>query len=1192
MRENLTTEFHRVSPIITKQPITFMKPGGPKRGNLRGICKLRPKLCVTLRLIIFIFSFFVTPVLYAQDELREDLLDKIGEGSPEKIIESEIYEEQITDNLDSAARQRTEMEIRTSTLSELAVWCRSLGLSEGGTREDLSRRLREHFSLPEPRARNNDSRKLITIESAQITEYFTIGVIDEDYARLYGNVRISLRDGDDIHTINANEILFNRTRNIITARGQVEYEKISDDTTETFRGENITVNLDDWSSIFLDGYSERKLESDGTAYLFSGEVISRNKEEVTVLVDARITSAKNDEALWSINASRLWLLPGSDFAIFNAVLRVGEIPVLYLPFFYFPADELVFHPVVGYRSREGAFIQTTTYLIGQPKSNPAETSSLSRLMGNSDNKEKQLHGLFLRSTGKPRTDLNALNLKLMLDYYVNLGAYIGFELYVPRTGILNPMEFDIGIGISRTITMIGGNYTPYAPDFDGTFDWNRSNLFSISVPFRYRMKFNSSIGMRYGSVSWNLPFYSDPVIDKDFLNRAESMDFLNMIQQGSAADETTLTLSEIGTYHWQVNGNINPSLPFLAPFISRISISNISTTLAFRPIEDNTKSTDNPGRFFYAPDKFTIYSFSGSVSGTPLNIGSAQTQTRPNTTPGREIDDPLRNIGIPISPWTDDDEETQGRIPSTETLVPPVLNQTFSLPRAGNLRFNIDYQITPTSTTELQFRSGYGHWKTYDQVNWGDIQSVLSSFGGNGSLNFRFDHSTGFFSNVVTLSGNSTWRDYLYLNEEAEAFRTPQRPEGDMDPNRVEEARRQLYSQTNYSSSYSYNGTVRPFSENPVFGQSNLQYTFRGTLVRSKKFLDGDGPELTPQWGLWIKEKISEEIYGLNSHQLSTNIAASIMGKNQNITVSAALPPLDSLITTNATFRFWISETNINFRIERPEDAIEWVYKPIYITETLRFSNNFGTLSYYMVINPENDIEVTTIRTSLSIKNFRMEFSAANIAGYEFEFPTPTTPGGWIQVGEPALHPSSISFSYNHSFSNLELFNNNATLSLNISTALKFDLMRHTNSNFEISLGFVMDIPGILKLELSASSANNVIWRYFKGIPGFEYLTRMYEEGRQTNLFLDLLDSFNVFDGDKLRSTGFKMQRFNLAANHSLGDWTATFDVRLFPHLNTNVNPRRYEITADITFLVQWTPISEIKTNIGYDGKLNRWAIK
>ena len=113
----------------------------------------------------------------------------------------------------------------------------------------------------------------------------------------------------------------------------------------------------------MDGVSVKSTQNDETSYYFSGEVITRNDQEVTILSKATIGNAKNEEALWTLNASRVWLLTGSDFAIFNAVLKVGEIPVLYIPFFYFPADEMIIHPVIGYRSREGSYAQTTTYVL-------------------------------------------------------------------------------------------------------------------------------------------------------------------------------------------------------------------------------------------------------------------------------------------------------------------------------------------------------------------------------------------------------------------------------------------------------------------------------------------------------------------------------------------------------------------------------------------------------------------------------------------------------------------------------------------------------------------------------------------------------------------------------------------------------------------------------------------------------------
>ncbi len=262
--------------------------------------------------------------------------------------------------------------------------------------------------------------------------------------------------------------------------------------------------------MFLGGISERALQSDNTTYLFAGTVISRDEEDVTVLNRATISSANNPESLWSLNASRVWLLPGSDFAILNAVLKVGEIPVMYIPFFHYPADELIFHPVIGSRTREGHFIQTTTYILGRPKAASTSQSSLTKILGNSTDMEKKREGLFLRSTGRKVTDPEKVSLRAMVDHYVNLGTYIGADLALPAYKILGATNLSLGIGLTRTLALRDGSYTPFFPNYDGETDWNHSNLFSHEVPFRYRFKGSNSISGKYGSFTWSLPYYSDP----------------------------------------------------------------------------------------------------------------------------------------------------------------------------------------------------------------------------------------------------------------------------------------------------------------------------------------------------------------------------------------------------------------------------------------------------------------------------------------------------------------------------------------------------------------------------------------------------------------------------------------------------------------------------------------------------------
>ncbi|MCL2186221.1 MAG: LPS-assembly protein LptD [Treponema sp.] len=1158
--------------------------------------------------VIFLFSFllFLSP-LYAQEEAqtefalsesehKQDLQTQDGIArTDEETEELEFLE--IHNRLSRSERQRIEMEIRTSTLSELALWCRTLGLSEGGTRNDLSSRIRNHFSLPEGGSHISENQKVITIESAQTTEYFTIDIIDEDYARLKGDVSITLKDGDTTHKISASEILFNRTRNIITAKGGVVYEKIDADKTETFRGENITVNIDNWSSVFLDGKS--KLDSGDSAYLFSGLVISRTADDVTILRDAQVTSGTSDETFWSISASRIWLLPGSDFAIFNAVLKVGEIPVLYIPFFFFPTDELIFHPVVGYRTREGGFVQTTTYILGRPKADAAETNSLSKILGNSNDMQKERQGVFLRSTGKKYVPTTEISLKALVDYYVNLGAFIGLDLSLPKTGILNPLELSFGLGFTRTVTDTNRTsgpsmgYSPYWPNYDGSSDWNKSNLFSIQVPFRYKLKTSSSISGKFGTISWSFPFYSDPFIESDFNKRSESMDWVNMLQQEATIDDPLSSDKETGSYQWHIYGNLTPSFTAFAPYISRISITNISMTLGFKPFRDSNVVLTNPfspSRSFYGPDKFTLYSVSGSVTGNPLSLGAKAAVKK--TQEQIEFDNPLKGIGVPIPPWESQNTEKQERNTSTDILRPPEIRQTFSLPKAGNINFSIDYQLAPTSSSELQFMNL--NWKAYEDVNWNDVQSILTSISGKADLNFRMDHSTGLFSNIFSFSGTGTWREFSYLNEEA--YTNPN--DGTVDETKMEEARKQQYSQTNYSSSYSYTGSVKPFLNNQIFGQSNIQYSFRGTLVRSKKYTNGNGPELTPQWGSWVKERRvdGEDILGLNSHQLSANVAANIMNRNQSFSLTTTLPPLDELISTNATLRFWISETNASFRMERKpidndEDNKKWFFRPIDLRETLKFGN-VGSLLFSMTIDPESNNEITTLRTELSLKSFRINFLANKLIKSVF-VPNPGGSGGkWEQEGEAALYPNNLSLSYTKQFNTINLISNRLNFNFRINTRLTFDMQKYTSSYFEITFDFGLKVTNFLDVTLSVRSDNSVLFRYFKDVPGMENLTFMYIDGPQNNLFIDFFDSFNFFDESKRRRSGFKMQSLGLKIDHNLGDWTATLRLTMYPFQRQTGATTTINIISDISFIVQWTPITEIKSDIDYDGRRERWTVK
>jgi len=1136
-------------------------------------------LSARLALLLFMAT---AACLYAQEDPPPD------EDQPSPPTEEQLPE--VTVQVLTPEQNRIDMDIRTSTLSELAAWCRSIGLSEGGTSADLARRLREYYKVVEQTPQAGDKRKVITIESARTTEYFTIEAVDEEYARLSGEVKISLKDGDAVHEIQAWDILFNRSRNILTASGGVVYVKREGDKIETFRGDSITVDIDNWSSIFLGGVSERSLQSDNTTYKFAGTVISRDEEEVTILNKASIGTANNAESLWSLNATRVWLLPGSDFAIFNAVLKVGEVPVMYIPFFYYPADEVIFHPVIGYRTREGNFVQTTTYILGRPKATSTSQSSLTKILGSSNDMEKKREGLFLRSTGKKAVDTSAVSLKTMIDYYSNLGSYIGADLGLPSQWLLGPVNLSLGVGLTRTIVKDdNGDWTPFFPTYDGETDWNKSNLFSQEVPFRYRLKTDSSIRGKYGSFSWNLPFYSDPLVDSDFLQRAEEMDWVNMIQKGAALDEEETAQNQLGSYSWQFSGSLNPSFPNMTPYITGVSISSISSTVSFRTFDTRNNYPQNdikrysPSSFFFAPDTATLFSLSGSIAGTPLTLGGSTTTQTTDKTDKTERPDPLKNIGIPRSPFEDKEKEETQKKDQSDKLVPPELTQRFDLPRTGSNRFSAAYRVAPSGASTLKFDNR--DWVKYDDVDWGDVTSILSSFGGDASTTFNFNHSENFYTNTFTYSGNWTWRDYWLLNEEAGDFVNSA---GQTDPVKVDNAKLQEYRQSFFSTSYGFTSTVRPLYQNAIFGSSNLQYNLKGLAVRSK-FDEKKGTADDPEWEMvyaeWKKEKI-------DTHQFATNFSALVMDKTQTLSLTADLPPRDSSVTWRTGLRMWVTETDANMRILFPGEEDKRKLEPFNFTERFNFST-YGNFSQTMVLDTEKR-EVTTLTSSLNLSKwgFTASYSASRMQGYKY-IPSGTgATTGWVQKpGDPTLQSRDFTMNYTKSLSMKELFHNYLDFSFNTSSRLFFDLQRYTSSTFTFSLGFTMRVNKFIDLTMSSNSENVSIYRYFKDMPPFDSAPIDVPEGPQNNLFFDLFNSFRFDDEESRRSSGFKMKNFRISATHYLGDWNAVLNWTMSPYRPTNA--RRYEINNEVSFLIQWIPISELKSDVSFNKRNDpEWKVQ
>ena len=1095
----------------------------------------------------------------------------------------------------------------------------------------------------------------ITITNARETNYKKSEETGNDTIVLEGSVELSVAKGSTTSEIKADRITYDRKTEMLYAEGNVEIEtKGSSSGGEKTTASSLLLNTSTLEGVFDDGRVVQtqsdalNLPSGSTLIVFS-DIFGKGSDNVISFKNSSLTFCDDIEPHWHIDATRTWLLPGGEFAFFNALLYVGSVPVLYFPAFYYPKDEIIFNPVFSYRKREGYSVQTTAYIYGRKplsSSSSSSTSSSSDTSASAESlkalynfmkptslKEQKLEGIVLHNLDEDYTGNTTNYVKIMGDWYSNLGLMLGLDGYIqPSNSYISKLAFNTYLGFSNTVFKSSdGNYYPFSST--GVSYYDNSKFLGLEMHFRYGANLEFALSKPF-TFSISLPIYSDPYFAYDFKNnRSESMDWISFFLDNSTDNDEDVTITEVSSLTWQMSSSFSPTLPsFVKPYISSFSlsvnssvnISSMSTTFSYKDSASSsgetvyTYDTDayesewtsyTPGKKFYYPSLVTPATASLSLSGTLFSWpvkASASSSTNYVAAPEKpdflktpaeleadrqkaeaeaakeaaaakegtaNAENTEKTAKVEEVEKTEDvekvDEENENEN-ENDFFMPSLEYSASKESLADGITYSLTYSASANYSSQLAYASS--HLKTSDDFNWNDFRSFMYTLKTPVSLSSNFNYGSSFFSVVNKISYSPVYQahPYISLDESIGGY--------------TESASKSLvladYKAESQDIVNSNTITLKPLAFIDMFSNTSISWNSNIKLYRREFTGDAD----TPLWENYGVDWEDDDSITVNS--LSAVLSASEAGSkfSQSLTLSAVLPPLlrQYTATLNLTFPYVTASLSSGYQETTHDDVSEeekWKKSPLSQSLTFSlplsvFNSNFTStikLSESFSYNLEDD-NPDSLKFTASWSSFQLSYVMSYTLGYDFN-----KNDGWTARTDKEFLPYSLSVSYSPSTKTFYKWNNRISLAPGLSTSIVADLLRPTNSYFTFSPSITFKIAEFLDLTFSSTSRNSVLYWYFKNEEG-----DFYSEwgGFPGNILKDLIDSFR-FDDDSIReSSGFKLKSLNMKVSHNLHDWTFNLTLKVEPRLITEQGTKRYDFNPYLTIGVVWNPMESMKTSI------------
>lgn len=1018
----------------------------------------------------------------------------------------------------------------------------------------------------------------VTIEKANRTEYIKDPDSQDEVICFTGDVSLNVVKNDQTIRIQADTVTFNRTHSSLYAEGNITFSReTTGSSTENLTARTLLFNIDTLEGIFDQGRVVQEQSGNinlpsGSSLYVSSDLFGRDNSGTVAFDSGTLTFCDDPDPHWQIKATRIWLLPGNEFSFFNAVLYVGHLPVMYFPFFYYPKDEMIFNPVFSYDVRRGYSFQTTMYIIGRkPLPSGNDDDGLFSFMRTTELKKQEREGLFLRNLDESDT-AGPNSLKIMADLYSNLGIMAGAEGVFKPKSVITDISFKAYFGFSNTLFPSGGLYTTFSPDTALRYK-DSSYLLGKKIPFRFYGDFSMKLSKSPFSLSLAIPVYSDIYFAGDFLDRSESMDWINYLLKNPVLlnDESSSSGSTKTSFSWNLQGSVTTPefIKALNPYVTTLSISSLSSSLNFSSMSNANVDTAtrqySPDRMFFYPTSMTPVKMSLSISGTLLS--SDKSKTAGNTVKadktasaaaGEEEPEVPRELEVPALLAADTVGEDAEESPAPEyEVIPDDAMPSLSLPgltrtSITDFTYSLSYSISPTVSTEVYYDSA--SWHSPDDIDWDSIKSSYLSVKAPVTLKDSISWKNNLVSLTNSFSFLPEYQDHPVVSETVY-------PEGST---ALESLRKADFQARKLDLSVVNALSFKPFVLTDMFADTSLTWNSTVKLIRTKF----TGTAAVPSWEYMKAEWDADAI---TSHDMTLVLAAKLDSFTPKFTLKANLPPQTESYTGTFSFGYrFLSSFSVSSAYKRKSKTDQtWVYAPLTQSSSWKFGGSKFTLSQNYTYNIEDE-HSESLSLSLSGYGLTASYNMAWTRPYEL-----VTGRGWVIQQDYDFIPKTASVSYTMPSKTHYSWYNRISFAPSLRTSLNLDLLRPTDSSFVFAPSFTFKINKALDVTFSAESRNQVLFRYFQDLYGYEGIMP-----GETNLFRDLFNSFAFWNTDLRKASGFKLKNISIKLTHELHDWVLNSEFKVEPRLLKDQNPYRYDFSPYFSLSVVWRPMSSMKTTI------------